>query len=85
MKYRRVKKEVDSVVSTIENWIHNAIFMAMVKVVLPRFEMIVRLITGSSTLEPNSVVQNSVQRIFLGNMDNTPLKTASGRTDLIIN
>ena len=56
----------------------------MDNLVLPRIEMAVRSITGSSGHEPNSVVQNPDQLNFSGNTENTPLMMASNRTDLNI-
>ena len=53
-------------------------------VVTPRIEKAVRSITGSSGRGPNSVAQNPDQRGFSGNMEETPLTTASSRADLNI-
>ena len=51
-------------------------------VVIPRVEMAVRSITGSSGSGPNSIVQNPDRRYFKGNTENTPLRSASSRLDL---
>ena len=53
-------------------------------VVIPRVDMAVRSITGSSGHRPNSTVLNPDRRDFIGNTDNTPLKSASSRLDLNI-
>ena len=53
-------------------------------VVIPRVEMAVRSITGSSGHRPNSTVLNPDRRDFIGDPDNTPLKLASSRLDLNI-
>ena len=52
---------------TVENRMRDAILTAMDKVVIPRAEMTVRSITGSSGHGPNSVVQNPARRDFTGN------------------
>ena len=57
----------------------------MDSVVLQRVEMAVRSITGSSVHGPNSVFQNLDQIDFSGNPEDTPIMTASSRTDLNIN
>ena len=44
--------------------------------------MAVRSVTGLSGWVPKSVVQNPDQRDFSGNIENTPLMTASSRTNL---
>ena len=80
-----VRKEVDSVVAAVKNRLVDAFLTAMYNVVILRVEMAVRLITGSSRHVPNSVVQNLEQRDFSGIMEDTPLMTASSRTDLDIN
>ena len=75
---------VDNVVLTVKNGLHDAILTAMDKVVIPRVEMVVRSITGSSGHGPNSVVQNPDRGDFTGNSENTPLMSASSRVDLNI-
>ena len=77
----RIGKEVDSAVTAIKNRVHDAILTAMDDVVIPRVKMAVRSIIGSSGRGWNSVVQNLDQRDCSGNMENTPLMTASSRTD----
>ena len=52
--------------------------------VIRRVEMAVRSVTGSSGRGSNSEVHNRYQRDFSGNMENTPLMTASSRVDLNI-
>ena len=69
----KIGKAVDNAVMTVENCMHDAIFTAMDKVVIPRVEMAVRSITGSSGHGPNFVVQNPDRRNFTGNTENTPL------------
>ena len=56
----------------------------MDSVVIPKTEMAVRLIIGSSRRGANSLIQNP-DGDFLRNMEDTPLMTASSRTDLRIN
>ena len=69
---------------TVENRRHDAILTAMDKVVIPRFEMAVRSITGSSGHRPNSVDQNPGRRDFTGNTENIPLMSTSSQLDLNI-
>ena len=69
------RKAVDSAVKTVENCMHDAILTAMDNVVIPRVEMAVRSITGSSRHGPNDAVQNADRRDFIGNTENTPLKS----------
>ena len=71
--------------SAVENRVHDTILTALDNVVIPRIEMGLKSITGSSRRGPNSVVQNPDQRNFWGNMEKTPLMTASSRTDSNIN
>ena len=73
----KIRRAVHNAVFTIENRMHGAILTAMDKVVLPRVEMAVTSITGSSGHRPNSEVQNPDRRDFLGNAGNTPLMSAS--------
>ena len=47
--------------------------------VIPRVEMAVRSITGSSRNGPKSIVQNSDWKDFTGNTENTPLRLDSSR------
>ena len=66
---------------------HDAILTAINYVVLPRVEMAVRSITGSSGNGPNStnsIVQHPDRRDFTRNTENTPLRSASSRLDLNI-
>ena len=82
---RRVKKDVASDIAAVENQMHHAILTGMDNVVVTRIEMAVNLIAGSSGLGANCVVRNPDQSVFSNNMENTPLMTASSRTDLNIN
>ena len=52
---------------TVENRMHDAILTAIDKVVIPRVQMAVKSITGSTGLGTNSEVQNPDRRDFLGN------------------
>ena len=67
-----------------KNRVHGAILTSMDNVVTHRVEMAVRFITGLSGRGTNSVVENLDHWDFSGNMENTPLKTASSRVDLNI-
>ena len=62
---------------------HEAISTAMNDEVIPRVEMAVRLITGSSGKAPNSVVQKLDRRDFTKITENTPLSSSSSR--LVLN
>ena len=75
----KIGKAVDNVVMTVENRMHDAIFTAMDKVIIPRVEMAVRSITGSSGRGHNSVVKNPNRGDFTRNTENTPLISASSR------
>ena len=79
----KVRKEVDSGVAAVKNQVHDAIWTAINNVLLPRVEMTVRCITGSSGFCPNSAGQNTDQENFSSNIENTALMTASGRIDVI--
>ena len=80
----RIRKAVDSSVKTVENGLHDAILTVMDDIVPPRVEMAVKSITGSSGHRPNSTVQNPDRRDFIGNTENTPLKSISNRLDVNI-
>ena len=64
---------------------HAAFFTAMYKVVIPRVEMVVKSITGSSAHGLGSEVLYHDRRDFLVNTGNTPLMSASSRVDLNTN
>ena len=80
----RIKDAVDSAVITDENRRHDAILTTLNDVVIPRVEMAVRSITGSSRNGPNSIDQKPDRRDFTGNSENTPLRSTSSRLDLNI-
>ena len=61
---------------------HDAILTAMDNVIIPRVEMAVKSITGSTGLGTNSEVQNPDRSDFLRNIGSTPLMSASSRLDL---
>ena len=69
---------------TVKICMHDAILTAVDIVVIPRVEMAVRSITGSSGHGPTSTVQNPGRRNFIENTENTPLKLASSWLDLNI-
>ena len=73
---------VDSAVIAVENRMHNAILTEMDNAVIPRVEMAVKSITKSSGRRPSSAVQMLDQRDFGGNIENTPLISASSKRDL---
>ena len=74
-----IRGAVDNAVMTLENCMQDAIWKAMNKMVIPRVEMVVTSITGSSGHGPNSIVQDPDPRDFTGNNENTPLMSASSR------
>ena len=78
----KIRRAVNDAVSTVEKCMHDAILTAMDRVVIPRVEMAVKSISGSSRHGPNSEVQNPDRRDFLGNSGSTPLMSASSRLDL---
>ena len=78
----KIRKLIDNAVMTVENCMQDAILTAMDKMVIPRVEMPVRSITGSSGHGPNCVVQKPDRRDFTGSTENTPLMSASSRLDL---
>ena len=80
----KIQKRFDDAVMTIENQIHDAILTAMDNVVMPRVEMAVRSITGSSGQGSSSLAQNPDRADFTGNTENTRLMSASSRLDLIV-
>ena len=50
----KTSRAVNNAVLTVENCMHNVILTAMDELVIPRVEMAVKSITGSSGHEPNS-------------------------------
>ena len=64
---------------------HDVILTALEKTLIPRIEMAVKSITGSSGDGPNSEVQNPDPTDFLGNAANFPLMSASSRLELNTN
>ena len=61
---------VSSAIMTVENRMHIAILTAIDNLVIPRVEMAVKSITGSTGYGTNGEVQNSDQRDFVGNIRN---------------
>ena len=80
----KIRDAANSAVIVVENRLHDAILTVMNDVVIPRVEMAVRSITGSSANGVESIVQNLDRRDFTGNSKNTSLRSASGRLDLNI-
>ena len=77
-----ITRAFSSAVMTVEKCMHDAILTAIGKVVIPRIEMAMKSITGSTVHWTNSEVQNPDRKDFLGNIRNTPLMSASSRLDL---
>ena len=75
---------VDNAVKTVENCMHDVLFRALDNVNIPRVEIAVRSITGSSRHGPNSTEQKHDRKDFIGNTDNTPLKSTFAGLDLNI-
>ena len=73
---------VSSAVMTVAIRMHDSILTAIHNVVIPRIEMAVKTITGSTGHGVNSEVQNPDRRNFLGNIRNTSVMSASCRLDL---
>ena len=69
----KIRRAVDNAVLTDENRMHDGIATAMDTVVIPRVDMALKSITGSSGHGPNSEVQNPDRRDFLEDAGNTPL------------
>ena len=80
----KTRNAVNNAVFTVENRMHDAIFSAMDNVVIPRVQMAVKSITGSSGKGPSSIVQNPNRRDFTRNTEKTPLISASSRLDLSV-
>ena len=64
----------------VENRMHDAFLTAIDNVVIPRVEMAVKSITGSTGHGTNCEVQNPDRRYFFGNFRKAPLMSASTRT-----
>ena len=79
----KIRKTVDNFPLTVKNCIYNAILTTMDIVVIPRVEIAVRSITGSSGQGPSNVVQNLDRRDPTGNTVNTGLKPAPSRLGLV--
>ena len=75
------EKTFDNAVMTVKNCKHGAILTALDNVLIPRVEMAVRSITGSSSQGPRSVVQKPARRYFTGNTENALLMSASSQLD----
>ena len=63
----RIRDAVDSAVIVVESRMHDAILPTKEDVVVPRAEMAVKWITGSSRSGPNSAVQNPSRNVFTRN------------------
>ena len=78
----RIRKEVDHVVSVVENRLHKSILTAMYSVIMRWIELAAKLIIESSAHEQNGVVQSPDQRDFPGNTEDTLDMTASSCTEI---
>ena len=78
----KITRAVTSAVMTVENRMNDAHLTAIDNVVIPRAEMTVKLITGSTSHGTNSEVQNPDKRDVFGKFRNTPLMSASSGLDL---
>ena len=67
----KITRAVSSAVMTVENCMHDAILTAIDNVIIPRVEILVKSITGSTGHGTNSEIQNPDRRDFLGNIRNT--------------
>ena len=81
----KIRRAVHNAVLTVEKCMHDPILTAMDKEVIPRVEMAVWSITGSSRHEPKSEVLYPDWRDFSRNAGNTPLMSASSPLDLNTN
>ena len=70
-----IKKAVDTAILTVKNRMHGPIVTAIDIVVIARLEMAIRSITGSSRHGLIFAVQNPDREDFIGNTENTPLKS----------
>ena len=77
----RFRKGLGKFIVAVENRVQDAILTAIDSVVERWVEMAVRSAIGSWGERPNSVVQNPNQRDFSGNMEDTPVMTASSCAD----
>ena len=76
-------KLVGSAAMIVENRMRDAFLTAIDDAVIPRDEMAVKSITGSTGHWTNCEVQNPGRRYFLGNIRKTPLMSASTQADWI--
>ena len=81
----KIRRPVNNAVSTDKNRRYDGISTAINKMVILRFEMAVRSITGSSGYGSNSEVQNHDRRDSFGIASNTSFISASSRLDLNTN
>ena len=75
----QITRAVSSAVMIVENCMHDGNLTTTDNVVIPRVEMAVKSITGSTGHRMNNDVQNPDRRDLLGNIRNTPFMSASGR------
>ena len=80
----KIRKVIDNAVMTVEKRMEGAILRAMDKLAIPRNEMALRSIAGSSGHASNNVVQNPDRKDFRGNTEKKTLMLASSRFDLYI-
>ena len=78
----QITNTVSSAVMTVENCMHDAILTAIDKLLIPRIETAVKLITSSARHRTSSEVQNPDRRDFSETKRNTPLMSASSWLDL---
>ena len=79
----KITNAVNSAVSAVKKCRRDAISIKTGNVLILRVEMALRSIRDSSRNGPSSVVQNPEGRDFTGRTENTPLRSASSRLDLI--
>ena len=64
-----------------QNRAHDVFSTTTDKIVIPRVELAVRSVTGSSERVSNNVIQNYDQRDFSSNMENAQLMRTTNRRD----
>ena len=80
----KLGKKLTMPLQLLKIWVPEVILIPMDKVVILPVETAVRLITQSPGRGLNSMVENPDHRDFSGNIENTPLMSASSSVDLNI-
>ena len=82
----KVRSEMDDIMTTVETRVQDAIWTAMESLAIPKLELAMKLVNASSRQDTDSVVPDTYQKDFAGNMEGLLITVSSrinSNTDVI--